>query len=57
MAAAREAGISLPGFAPVAAAFETLVASGGGDLDHSALVTLLDGWREPEPEAQDALPD
>ena len=47
MAAAREAGITLPGFTPVAAAFETLVETGGGDLDHSALVTLLDGWRDP----------
>ena len=42
MAAAREAGITLPGFEPVAAAFEQLVADGSGDLDHSALVTLLD---------------
>ena len=42
MAAAREAGITLPGFEPVAAAFEQLVANGSGDLDHSALVTLLD---------------
>ena len=47
MAAARQAGITLPGFTPVAAAFETLVETGAGDLDHSALVTLLDGWREP----------
>ena len=47
MDAAREAGITLPGFEPVAAAFERLVASGGGDLDHSALVTLLDGWPTP----------
>ncbi len=42
MGAAREAGISLPGFEPVAAALEELVAQGRGDLDHSALVTLLD---------------
>ena len=43
MAAARGLGIRLPGFEPVAAAFEELVANGSGDLDHSALVTLLDG--------------
>ena len=49
MAAARDAGITLPGFEPVAAAFETLVDSGAGDLDHSALVTLLDGWQDPQP--------
>jgi 2-hydroxy-3-oxopropionate reductase len=42
LAAAREAGITLPGFEPVAAAFDTLVANGSGDMDHSALVTLLD---------------
>ena len=42
MAAAREAGITLPGFEPVVAALEELVANGSGDLDHSALVTLLD---------------
>jgi len=48
MAAAPEAGITLPGFEPVAAAFEMLVANGSGDLDHSALVTLLDdGSRHP----------
>lgn len=42
LAAARETGVSLPGFEPVAAAFEELVARGDGELDHSALVTLLD---------------
>jgi 3-hydroxyisobutyrate dehydrogenase-like beta-hydroxyacid dehydrogenase len=47
MAAARDAGIALPGFAPVAAAFEALVEAGGGDLDHSALVTLLDPDEAP----------
>ncbi len=44
MAAAAQAGLTLPGFAPVAAAFEDLVAQGHGELDHSALVMLLDGW-------------
>ncbi len=47
MAVAREAGITLPGFTPVAAAFEELVANGSGDLDHSALVTLLDDGAGP----------
>ncbi|MCY7417001.1 MAG: NAD(P)-dependent oxidoreductase [Chloroflexi bacterium] len=47
MAAAAAAGVTLPGFEPIAAAFETLVANGAGDLDHSALVTLLDGWQGP----------
>ena len=45
MAAAERAGLRLPGFDPVAAAFEELVATGRGDLDHSALVLLVD----PEP--------
>ena len=35
-------GLDLPFFAAVAAAFDRLVAEGGGDLDHSALITLLD---------------
>jgi 3-hydroxyisobutyrate dehydrogenase-like beta-hydroxyacid dehydrogenase len=42
LAAAERAGVRLPGFEPVAAAFAELVARGGGDLDHSALVTLFD---------------
>ncbi len=41
MAAASAVDLDLPGFEPVAAAFEELLATGGGDLDHSALVTLL----------------
>jgi 3-hydroxyisobutyrate dehydrogenase-like beta-hydroxyacid dehydrogenase len=49
LAAATEAGITLPGFEPVAAAFEALVARGDGELDHSALVTLLDGWDADPP--------
>ena len=39
-------GLALPFFSAVAAAFDRLVAEGGGDLDHSALITLLDA---PEP--------
>jgi 2-hydroxy-3-oxopropionate reductase len=42
MAAADGAGLRLPGFEPVAAAFEELVRTGRGDLDHSSLVLLVD---------------
>ena len=42
---ARHAGVDLPGFRPVADAFRRLMDRGGGDLDHSALITLL----EPDP--------
>jgi 2-hydroxy-3-oxopropionate reductase len=35
-------GLDLPFFAAVAEAFDRLVANGSGDLDHSALITLLD---------------
>ena len=38
-------GLDLPFFAAVADGFDRLVADGGGDLDHSALITLL----EPDP--------
>ena len=41
MELAREAQLDLPAFAVVAEAFEELVRRGDGDLDHSALVTLL----------------
>jgi 2-hydroxy-3-oxopropionate reductase len=34
--------VPLPGFMPVAAGFEQLVANGSGELDHSALVLLLE---------------
>jgi 2-hydroxy-3-oxopropionate reductase len=40
---ARRLGVPVPSFAAVADALERLVESGGGDLDHSALVTLLEG--------------
>jgi 2-hydroxy-3-oxopropionate reductase len=39
-------GLDLAVFSVVAASFDRLVAEGGGDLDHSALITLLD---PPEP--------
>ena len=39
--AARDLGASVPGFEPVAEALATLVEEGGGDLDHSALFTLV----------------
>jgi 3-hydroxyisobutyrate dehydrogenase-like beta-hydroxyacid dehydrogenase len=35
-------GLDLPVFPAVAAAFDRLVAEGGGELDHAALITLLD---------------
>jgi 2-hydroxy-3-oxopropionate reductase len=44
--AAAEVGLDLPGFEPVARRLEKLADSGGGDLDHSALFTLLEA---PEP--------
>jgi len=34
-------GVPVPAFEPVAAALERLVEGGGGELDHSALVTLV----------------
>jgi 2-hydroxy-3-oxopropionate reductase len=42
---AREYGVDVPGFRPVVAAFRRLIEQGKGELDHSALITLL----EPEP--------
>jgi 2-hydroxy-3-oxopropionate reductase len=40
---AREVGASVPAFEAVARQLDELVASGGGELDHSALFTLLEG--------------
>jgi len=37
---ARSIALELPGFTPVAARFDELVAGGGGELDHAALATL-----------------
>jgi 2-hydroxy-3-oxopropionate reductase len=42
LALADELGVELPGFRPVAVAFQQLVDDGAGDLDHSALITLLE---------------
>jgi len=42
---AGDAGLELPGFEAAAANFRRLVEGGGGDLDHSAVVTLVE--REP----------
>ena len=41
------AGLDLPFFAAVADGFDRLVAAGGGELDHAALITLLE-LSEPE---------
>jgi len=41
------AGLDLPFFAAVADGFDRLVAAGGGELDHAALITLLEPI-EPE---------
>ena len=47
LAAARESGVPLPVTAIVNEMFGALVARGMGDLDHSTLVALLDGWARP----------
>ena len=39
-------GVPVPAFAPVADALQRLVDEGGGELDHSALVTLLERGAE-----------
>ena len=39
---AEALGLDLPVFPAVAEAFDRLVAEGGGELDHAALITLLD---------------
>lgn len=41
-------GVDLPVFAVVADRFDRLVATGGGDLDHSALITLFDSTDDVE---------
>ena len=46
METARRLDVGLPGFSPVAEAFAQLMTRGDADLDHSALITLVDeGWR------------
>ncbi len=46
---AAQLGLELEVFSVVARMFDRLVAAGGGDLDHSALITLIEG--EPGQEA------
>ena len=43
LAIASSLGVDVPGFTPVAEAFGRLLAAGAGDLDHSALILLLEG--------------
>jgi 2-hydroxy-3-oxopropionate reductase len=50
---AAQVGVPLPYFSVVAAAFDRLVARGGGDLDHSALITLLESDRAAERDQED----
>ncbi len=47
LAAARDAGVTLPVTAVVDQLFGALVAAGGGDRDHSALLTVLEGLARP----------
>jgi 2-hydroxy-3-oxopropionate reductase len=42
LATAARLGVPTPGFTPVATQFDALVERGGGALDHSALITLLE---------------
>jgi 2-hydroxy-3-oxopropionate reductase len=42
---AEEAGLDLPGFRAAAGQFERLVEAGGGDLDNSAVVTIIEASR------------
>jgi len=48
LAAAQEAGVTLPVTAVVDQLFGALVAAGGGDRDHSALLTVLEGLARPQ---------
>ncbi|MBA2753763.1 MAG: 2-hydroxy-3-oxopropionate reductase [Chloroflexia bacterium] len=43
LATAREAGVPLPATALVGQLFDALAAAGGGDRDHSSLITLFEG--------------
>jgi 2-hydroxy-3-oxopropionate reductase len=52
---AASVGLDLPVFAVVADAFDRLVAAGGGDLDHAALITLLE-LAPPDPPDSPAGP-
>jgi len=54
---AARLGVDLPVFSVVADRFDRLVAAGGGDLDHSALITLLESGPVPaQPAAEAADP-
>jgi 2-hydroxy-3-oxopropionate reductase len=48
---ADEAGLHLPGFRAAARQFERLVEAGGGDLDNSAVITVIEGDRAAVPGA------
>ena len=50
LAAGRDYNVPLPVTAVVDQMFGTLVTGGHGDLDHSALVTLLEDWSGPKSE-------
>jgi 2-hydroxy-3-oxopropionate reductase len=47
LAAARDHGAVLPATAIVDQMFGALIAKGRGGWDHSALVTLIEGWSRP----------
>ena len=51
MQAGREFGVALPGAAVVQQMFEALAANGGGDLDHSALITMYEKLADFQVEA------
>ena len=46
---AAAAGLELPGFEAAARQIERLVADGGGDLDNSALITVVESSAKAEP--------
>jgi 2-hydroxy-3-oxopropionate reductase len=48
LAAGREYGVVLPVAAVVCRMFEALMARGGGDWDHSALLTFIEDLAEHE---------
>jgi 3-hydroxyisobutyrate dehydrogenase-like beta-hydroxyacid dehydrogenase len=48
---AREAGLDLPVFSAAARQFERLVDAGGGDLDNSAVITVIEPHRGSAPPA------
>lgn len=51
---AREAGLDLPGFKVAACQIERLIGAGGADLDHSALITVVEpGAPRPSPAQSD----